>query len=133
MRCKTWKSHQSIVHRIFFHAICLQRCCMARTALKHKHMASKLNSAVKMMKKSLRNDYLLKKLFVAHFFFNYCTLIFPVAQELPNVRNNWKSHCAWPFQLLCIHTLYLYYKRNLSEYSKTISNNQCRSRFPFNI
>ena len=52
----------------FFHAICLRSCSMARTALKHKHMASKLNSAVKMIEKSLRNDYLLKKLFVAHFF-----------------------------------------------------------------
>ena len=41
---------------------------MARTALKHKHMASKFNPGVKMMKKSQRNDYLLKKLFVAHFF-----------------------------------------------------------------
>ena len=41
---------------------------MARTALKHKHMASKFNPGVKMMKKSQRNDYLLKKLFVVHFF-----------------------------------------------------------------
>ena len=40
---------------------------MARTALKHKHMASKFNPGVKMIKKSQHNDYLLKKLFVAHF------------------------------------------------------------------
>ena len=61
-------------------------------------MASKFNTGVKMMKKSQHNDYLLKKLFVAHFFsiivhcenyqmciiienriahdlFNYCALI----------------------------------------------------------
>ena len=44
------------------------------------------------------------------FLFNYCALIFPVVQELPNVCNNWKSHCAWPFHLLCTHTLYLYTK-----------------------
>ena len=41
---------------------------MARTALKHKDMASKFNPGVKMMKKSQGNDYLLKKLFVVHFF-----------------------------------------------------------------
>ena len=69
-----------------------------QTVLKHKHMASKFNPGVKMMKKSQHNDYLLKKLFVAHFFsiivhcenyqmciiienriahdlFNYCTLV----------------------------------------------------------
>ena len=40
------------------------------------------------------------------FLFNYCTLIFPVAEELPNEHNNWKLHCAWPCQLLCTHTLY---------------------------
>ena len=39
-----------------------------KTALKHKHMASKFNPGVKMMKKSQCNDYLLKKLFVVHFF-----------------------------------------------------------------
>ena len=52
----------------FFHAICLQRCPMARTALKHKHMASKFNPGLKMMKKSQHNNYFLKKLFVSHFF-----------------------------------------------------------------
>ena len=31
-------------------------------------------------------------------------------QELPNVHNNWKLHCVWPFQLLHTHTLYLYTK-----------------------
>ena len=41
---------------------------MARTALKHKHMTSKFNPGVKMMKESQHNDDLLKKLFVAHFF-----------------------------------------------------------------
>ena len=41
------------------------------------------------------------------FLFNYCTLICPVVQELPNLCNNWKSHCAWPFQLLHTHTLCL--------------------------
>ena len=63
---------------------------MARTALKRKHMVLKFNPGVKMMKNSQRNDYLLKKLFVAlfFFFFSYCALIFPVAQELPNARNN---------------------------------------------
>ena len=69
---------------------------MARIALKHKHVASKFDPGVKMMKKSQRN-YLLKKLFVAHFF-SIIVQIFPVVQELPNVHNNWKSHCAWPFQ-----------------------------------
>ena len=87
----------------FFHAICLWRCPMARAALKHKHMVSKFNPGLKMMKKSQPNGYLLKKLFVVHFFsiishwffwscknyqmctiienhiahdhFNYCTLI----------------------------------------------------------
>ena len=44
------------------------------------------------------------------FLFNYCTLICPVVQELPNLCNNWKSHCAWPFQLLHTHTLSLYTK-----------------------
>ena len=39
-----------------------------KTALKHKHMASKFNPGVKMMKKSQRNNYLFKKLFVVHFF-----------------------------------------------------------------
>ena len=43
-------------------------CSMARTALKYKHMTSKFNPGVKMMKKSPHNDYLLKKLFVVHFF-----------------------------------------------------------------
>ena len=52
----------------FFHAICPQRWPMARTALKHEHIASKLNPSVKIIKKSQSNDYLLKKLFVAHFF-----------------------------------------------------------------
>ena len=52
----------------FFHAICLRMCPMARAALKHKHMASKFNPGLKRMKKSLHNDYLLKKLFAAHFF-----------------------------------------------------------------
>ena len=62
---------------------------IARTALKDKHMASKFTPGVKMMKKSLRNNYLLKKLFVMHFFsIIYCARIFPVAQELPNVHNN---------------------------------------------
>ena len=41
---------------------------MVRTALKHKHMASKFYPGVRIMKKSQRNNYLLKKLFVAHFF-----------------------------------------------------------------
>ena len=41
---------------------------MARTALKHKDMASKFNPGVKMMKKSQRNGYLLKKQFDAQFF-----------------------------------------------------------------
>ena len=41
---------------------------MAITALKPEHMASKFNPGVKMTKKSQCNDYLLKKLFVAHFF-----------------------------------------------------------------
>ena len=41
-----------------------------------------------MMKKSQRNDYLLKKLICCAFLFNYCALIFPVVQELPNVRDN---------------------------------------------
>ena len=36
--------------------------------IKHKHMASKFNPGVKMMKKSQHNDYLLKNLFAAHFF-----------------------------------------------------------------
>ena len=49
-------------------AICLRMCPMARTALKYKHMASKFNPGVKMMRRPLRNDYLLKKLFVEHFF-----------------------------------------------------------------
>ena len=44
-------------------------------------------------------------------FFNYCALIFPVSKELPNVHNNWKRHCTWPFQLLHTHTLYLYMKK----------------------
>ena len=62
---------------------------IARTTLKDKNMASKFNPGVKMMKKSLHNDYLLKKLFVTYFFsIIYCALIFPVAQELPNVHNN---------------------------------------------
>ena len=26
------------------------------------------------------------------------------------VHNSWRSYCAWPFQLLHIHTLYLYMK-----------------------
>ena len=52
----------------FFHAICLQRCPIARTVLKHKHMASKFNPGVKMMIFSQRNDHFLKKLFVAYFF-----------------------------------------------------------------
>ena len=52
----------------FFCALCLWRCPMARTALKHEHMASKFNPGVKMVKKSQHNDYLLMKLFVAHFF-----------------------------------------------------------------
>ena len=73
----------------FFHAICLQRCPMANTALKHKHMASKFNPGVEIMKKSQCNNYLLKKqLFVGTFLFNYCTLFFQVVQELPNVCNN---------------------------------------------
>ena len=87
----------------FFHSICLWMCLMARTAFKQKHMASKFIPGVKMMKKSQRNNYLLKKLSVMHFFliianwffqlcknyqvcaiieyhiahdlFNYCTLI----------------------------------------------------------
>ena len=41
---------------------------MARTALKYKHMTSKFNPGVKMMKKSPHSDYLLKKLFILHFF-----------------------------------------------------------------
>ena len=36
--------------RDFFHAICLRRCPMARTALKHEHMASKFNPNVKIRK-----------------------------------------------------------------------------------
>ena len=44
------------------------------------------------------------------FIFSYHALIFPVAQELPNMCNNWKSHCTWPFQLMHTHTLYLYMK-----------------------
>ena len=32
-----------------------------KTALKHKHMASKFNTGVKMMKKSQGNNYLFKK------------------------------------------------------------------------
>ena len=60
------KRPQKFCSRDFFHAICLRRCPMA--ALKHKHMASKFNTGVKMMKKSQRKDYFLKKLFVAHFF-----------------------------------------------------------------
>ena len=56
--------------RDFFHAICLRRCPMARTTLKRKHMVLKFNPGVKMMKNSQRNDYLLKKLFVALFFFS---------------------------------------------------------------
>ena len=52
----------------FFCALCLWRCPMARTALKHEHMASKFNPGVKMIKKPQRNGYLLKKLFVAQFF-----------------------------------------------------------------
>ena len=52
----------------FFHAVCFRRCPMARTALKRKHMASKFYLGVKTMEKSQHNDYVLKKLFVAHFF-----------------------------------------------------------------
>ena len=52
----------------FFHAICFRRCPMARTALKHKHRASKFYLGVKTMEKSQHNDYVLKKLFVVHFF-----------------------------------------------------------------
>ena len=61
------KKPQKHCSRGFFHVICLQMCPMARTALKHKHMTSKFNLGAKMIKKSQRNDYLLKKLFVAHF------------------------------------------------------------------
>ena len=58
------------------------------------------------------------------FFFNYCILFFPVAQELLNVHNNWKSNCAWPFQLLCTRTLYLYMKEtwlNIQKAFQTIN------------
>ena len=34
----------------FFHAVCFRRCPMARTALKHKHMASKFYLGVKQWK-----------------------------------------------------------------------------------
>ena len=58
------------------------------------------------------------------FLFNYCTLIFPVAQELPNMDNNWKLNCAWPFKLLCTHTFSLYMKEtwlNIQKPFQTIS------------
>ena len=54
----------------FFHAICLGKYPMTRNALKHKHMASKFNPGIRIIKikKLQSNNYLLKKLIAAHFF-----------------------------------------------------------------
>ena len=51
-------------------------CPMARTALKHKHMASKFNRGVKMMKKSTAQWLPSQKAICRAFLFNYCALIF---------------------------------------------------------
>ena len=106
MHTKTWKSHQSIVHRIFS-CFCLGRCHMARTALKHKHMASKFNPGVKMMKKSQHNDYLLKKLFVAHFFSIIAHYFFRLCKNYQMctivencIAHNLFNYCAL---ILCIY------------------------------
>ena len=104
MRTKTWKSHQSIVHRIFF-MLFVSEGLMARTALKHKQMVSKWWKNQSAMI-SFSKSYLLC------IFFSDCALIFLVVQELSNVHNNWKLHCAWVFQLLRTHTWYLYMKDN---------------------
>ena len=119
--------------RDFFHVICLRRCPMARAALKHKHIASKFNSGVKMIKKSQHNDYLLKKLFVAHFFSIIVHQFFWLHKnyQMCAIIKNYIAHDLFNYcaLILCISL----YKRNLNEYSKTISNNQCWSRFPLNI
>ena len=67
----------------FFQAICLRMCPMANASLKHKHMASKFNPGTKMMKKSQRNDYLLKKLFIVHFFSIIAHSFFQLSKNYP--------------------------------------------------
>ena len=79
-------------------------CYLSR---KVPHCQDCIKTQVRMMKKSQRSDYHLKKLFVAHFFSIIGHYFFRLFKKLPNVRNNWKSHCAWTFQLLRTHTLYL--------------------------
>ena len=78
--------------REFFYAIFIYlspKVLHGQDCIKHKHMASKFNPGVKVMKKSQGNDYHLKKLFlVSAFLFKFCSLIFPFVQELPNVHNN---------------------------------------------
>ena len=90
----------------------------------------------KMMKKW--NDYhsamitFSKNCLLRIFFFDYWALIFPVAQELPNVCNNWKPHCAWPFQLLRTHTFYLYMKETWVNIQKPFQTTDA-DLFHFNI
>ena len=125
MHTKTWKSHQSMVHRIFFTLFVSEGTPFLGLHW-NKHMASKLILVSKRWK-NYSTMITFSKSYLWCISFQVLCTNFLVVQELPNVRNNWKSHCAWPFQLLCTHTLYLY-ERNLTEYSKTISNHYTGSK-----
>ena len=118
----------------FFHAICLQRCPMANTALKHKHMASKFNPGVEIMKKSQCNNYLLKKQpFVAHFFSIIAHYFFRLCKNYQMYAIIENALCM-TFSITAHSCFVFIYKRNLSEYLINLfTNSRCRSRFPFNI
>ena len=77
-------------------------------------MASKFNTGVKMMKKSQHNDYLLKKLFVAHFF---SIIVHCENYQMCIIIEN-ALHMTFS---ITAHSYFVFiYERNLSEYLRNL-------------
>ena len=109
----------------FFSCYLSSKVPYGQGCIKTQAYRSKFNSGVKMIKKSQHNDYLLKKLFVAHFFSIIVHQFFWLHKnyQMCAIIKNYIAHDLFNYcaLILCISL----YKRNLNEYSKTISNNQC--------